>query len=119
MTQIERRRALAESLQDVIDHPMRRASDIKAANETARQESNQRRRMVTGGLLLLTWGVLGWLWLARPDWAFNPPLGLVAEVLGRTYHEAQGKRPYHIREWVVGGQLARSPIADRARANEV
>ena len=46
-------------------------------------------------------------------------LGLVAEVLGRTYHEAQGKRPYHIREWVVGGQLARSPIADRARANEV
>jgi len=46
-------------------------------------------------------------------------LGLVAEVLGRTYHEAQGKRPYHIREWVVGGQLARSPNADRIRANEV
>lgn len=46
-------------------------------------------------------------------------LGLVAEVLGRTYHEAQGKRPYHIREWVVGEQLAGSPSANRARANEV
>lgn len=31
-------------------------------------------------------------------------LGLVADVLGRTYHEAQGKRPYHVREWVVGGR---------------
>ncbi|MGB5702053.1 MAG: glycosyltransferase family 2 protein [Polyangiales bacterium] len=45
-------------------------------------------------------------------------LGLVAEVLGRTYHEAQGKRPYHVREWVVGGQLARVPISDRIHAND-
>jgi len=39
-------------------------------------------------------------------------LGLVAEVLGRTYHEAQGKRPYHIREWVVGGRTehSQSPV---------
>jgi hypothetical protein len=34
-------------------------------------------------------------------------LGLVADVLGRTYHEAQGKRPYHVREWVVGGRVER------------
>ena len=27
-------------------------------------------------------------------------LGLVADVVGRTYHEAQGKPPYHIRKWV-------------------
>lgn len=27
-------------------------------------------------------------------------LGLVADVLGRTYHEAQGKPPYFIREWL-------------------
>jgi glycosyltransferase involved in cell wall biosynthesis len=46
-------------------------------------------------------------------------LGLVAEVLGRTYHEAQGKRPYHIREWVVGGQVARPPSSDRVRANKL
>jgi glycosyltransferase involved in cell wall biosynthesis len=46
-------------------------------------------------------------------------LGLVAEVLGRTYHEAQGKRPYHVREWVVGGQVVRSPSSDRVHANEV
>jgi glycosyltransferase involved in cell wall biosynthesis len=46
-------------------------------------------------------------------------LGLVAEVLGRTNHEAQGKRPYHIREWVVGGQVARAPSSERAHANEV
>jgi hypothetical protein len=30
-------------------------------------------------------------------------LGLVADVLGRTYHEAQGKPPYYVREWVRGG----------------
>jgi glycosyltransferase involved in cell wall biosynthesis len=40
-------------------------------------------------------------------------LGLVAEVLGRTYHEAQGKRPYHIREWVVGGRTEHSQIPVR------
>lgn len=27
-------------------------------------------------------------------------LGLVADVLGRTYHEAQGRPPYHVRRWV-------------------
>lgn len=27
-------------------------------------------------------------------------LGLVADVLGRTYHEAQGKPPYVVREWI-------------------
>jgi hypothetical protein len=27
-------------------------------------------------------------------------LGLVADVVGRTYHEAQGKRPYYVREWI-------------------
>lgn len=26
-------------------------------------------------------------------------LGLVADVLGRTYHEAQGRPPYHVRRW--------------------
>jgi glycosyltransferase involved in cell wall biosynthesis len=31
-------------------------------------------------------------------------LGLVADVLGRTYHEAQGKPPYTVREWVRGGR---------------
>ena len=36
-------------------------------------------------------------------------LGLVADVLGRTYHEAQGKRPYHVREWVVGRVAEREP----------
>jgi glycosyltransferase involved in cell wall biosynthesis len=38
-------------------------------------------------------------------------LGLVADVVGRTYHEAQGKRPYFIREWVRGGTS--SPPAAR------
>jgi len=27
-------------------------------------------------------------------------LGLIADVLSRTYHEAQGRRTYHVREWV-------------------
>jgi glycosyltransferase involved in cell wall biosynthesis len=27
-------------------------------------------------------------------------LGLVADVVGRTYHESQNKRPYHMRSWV-------------------
>ena len=46
-------------------------------------------------------------------------LGLVAEVLGRTYHEAQGKRPYHVREWVVGGQVTRVSISERTHVNDV
>jgi hypothetical protein len=29
-------------------------------------------------------------------------LGLVADVVSRTYHESQDKRPYHVREKVVG-----------------
>lgn len=29
-------------------------------------------------------------------------VGLVADLLGRTYHEAQGKRPYHIRSQIQG-----------------
>jgi glycosyltransferase involved in cell wall biosynthesis len=37
-------------------------------------------------------------------------LGLVADVVGRTYHEAQGKRPYFIREWVRGG-TSTPPVA--------
>ena len=46
-------------------------------------------------------------------------LGLVAEVLGRTYHEAQAKRPYHVREWVVGGRVERAPGEDPVRANQL
>lgn len=30
-------------------------------------------------------------------------LGLVADVLGRTYHEAQGKPPYYVRTWLGRG----------------
>jgi glycosyltransferase involved in cell wall biosynthesis len=32
-------------------------------------------------------------------------LGLVADVLGRTYHEAQGKPPYYLRDWVRRGAV--------------
>jgi glycosyltransferase involved in cell wall biosynthesis len=38
-------------------------------------------------------------------------LGLVADVLGRTYHEAQGRPPYHIRRW-----LNREPDGERSAA---
>ena len=27
-------------------------------------------------------------------------LGLVADVVGRTYHEAQGRPPYYVRKWI-------------------
>lgn len=30
-------------------------------------------------------------------------LGLVADVLSRTYHESQGKPPYYVRETIIGG----------------
>ena len=76
MTQMERRRELAESLQNAIDNPQRRASDIKAATAAARTELSRRRRTVVVGLLLASWGALGWLWLTRPEWVFDPPLGL-------------------------------------------
>jgi hypothetical protein len=29
-------------------------------------------------------------------------LGLVADVVSRTYHESQGKRPYYVRSRLVG-----------------
>ena len=31
-------------------------------------------------------------------------IGLVADVVGRTYHEAQGKSPYYVRSWTVDGE---------------
>lgn len=37
-------------------------------------------------------------------------LGLVADVIGRTYHEAQGKRPYFVREWVRHGTVERPAL---------
>lgn len=47
-------------------------------------------------------------------------LGLVADVVSRTYHESQNKRPYHIREKLEGTgalrPLAAPPIADELRA---
>jgi hypothetical protein len=27
-------------------------------------------------------------------------LGLVADIVGRTYHEAQGRPPYYVRRWI-------------------
>ncbi|MFI5307326.1 MAG: glycosyltransferase family 2 protein [Polyangiales bacterium] len=44
-------------------------------------------------------------------------LGLVADVLGRTYHEAQGKPPYYIREWIQAGAPAPSPTGNDALAS--
>jgi hypothetical protein len=35
-------------------------------------------------------------------------LGLVADVLSRTYHESQGKRPYHVRRRLIGAGSAGS-----------
>lgn len=47
-------------------------------------------------------------------------LGLVADVVSRTYHESQNKRPYHIREKFEGPgamrPLAAPPIAEELRA---
>jgi len=76
MTQNERRRALADSLQDVIDHPTRRAIDLKRDSETTRHDASRRRRLIVATLLVVAWGSLGWLWLARPDAVFNPSLGM-------------------------------------------
>jgi dolichol-phosphate mannosyltransferase len=42
-------------------------------------------------------------------------LGLVADVLGRTYHEAQGKPPYFVREWVRAGST--EPAQPRPNAS--
>lgn len=121
MTQIDRRRALAESLQEVIDHPLRRASDIKAANETARVETSQRRRRLVLVALVASWGTLSWLWLARPDWAFNPPLGIVAEA---EFSEEEGLRygmflqAARIREFEADSGRLPASIAEAGEAEE-
>jgi hypothetical protein len=36
-------------------------------------------------------------------------LGLVADVVGRTYHEAQGRPPYYVRTWVNRGATKAPP----------
>jgi hypothetical protein len=36
-------------------------------------------------------------------------LGLVADVISRTYHESQGKRPYHVRASIVGAGSHAAP----------
>ena len=43
-------------------------------------------------------------------------LGLVADVVGRTYHEAQGKRTYKIREWLGGDAERQGARRDRSLA---
>lgn len=84
-----------------------------------------------GGLLLTLSGLAVSAWLAIDKLVFgaqigNRPLltlgvmmvlvgvqlvslGLVADVLGRTYHEAQDKRPYFVREWVKRGLSEPAP----------
>ncbi len=37
-------------------------------------------------------------------------LGLVADVMARTYHEAQGKPHYYVRQWICRGQAMRVPL---------
>jgi hypothetical protein len=47
-------------------------------------------------------------------------LGLVADVVSRTYHESQGKRPYHVRKTLMGpGSSAPLPRAERVTVREV
>jgi len=46
-------------------------------------------------------------------------LGLVADVVSRTYHESQGKPPYYVRSRIVGAgavaQLPSAPVVEAAR----
>jgi hypothetical protein len=47
-------------------------------------------------------------------------LGLVADVISRTYHESQGKKPYYVRERVMGPGSTRAANLTAARvAHEV
>jgi len=38
-------------------------------------------------------------------------LGLVADLVARTYHESQGRPPYHVRRWINGGTKALTSAA--------
>jgi len=40
-------------------------------------------------------------------------LGLVADVVGRTYHEAQGRPPYYVRKWINRMPSKAPPVASR------
>jgi glycosyltransferase involved in cell wall biosynthesis len=89
-----------------------------------------------GGLLFAVSGFCISAWLAVEKLAFgaqigNRPLltlgvmlilvgvqllslGLVADVLGRTYHEAQGKPPYYVRDWVRRGATLPAVVREPA-----
>jgi hypothetical protein len=44
-------------------------------------------------------------------------LGLVADVVSRTYHESQGKRPYYVRNTITGSGHVPAGPPSGARAS--
>lgn len=63
----ERRKALAEALRDVLDHQ---------DNEGARGQTPQRPGKIGGrklviSFLVVSWGFIAWVWLARPAFIFG------------------------------------------------
>jgi glycosyltransferase involved in cell wall biosynthesis len=95
----------------------------------------------TAGLFSLSLGLLTCLWLAVDKLAFQArlserpllllgvllivvglqllSLGLVADVVSRTYHESQGKRPYYVRTTRLGPGSGRSAPGFADRPTEV
>lgn len=72
MVDMERRRELAESLQDVLNTPMRRASDPSLVQALRQQQALQRRQRRLVVIMIGGWVVLGWLWIAKPAVVFDP-----------------------------------------------
>ncbi|MCL4865418.1 MAG: hypothetical protein KJZ47_05955 [Gemmatimonadales bacterium] len=121
MTQVERRRALADSLQEVLDHPHRRSTDIREERDAARIQAGQRRRRLMLVALVAAWGALGWIWLARPGWVFEPPL---TTAQGAQYSPEEGLRigmalqAFRLREFAAETGRLPSSLAEAGEVEE-
>lgn len=84
---IERRRQLAESLQEVLNTPLRRQDDPELVARLRREEARRRRQRPLLVCAIGGWIALAWLWTARPAMIFDP-LGARAPTLDPATAEA-------------------------------
>lgn len=72
MTEQERRRRLAESLAEVLQHGMRRQDDPALVERLREADARRQRQRLMILFLILGWAFLAWMWLARPAAVFVP-----------------------------------------------
>src|SRR5690606_32530471 len=68
MEEYERRRLLEEAVRAAVTERQQTPAEARMAAKAA--AANRQTGLVV--LLLVVWGLLAWVWIARPEWAFGP-----------------------------------------------